>query len=375
MTPLGFQGFNTIVREHAFAAVWALVFGTVCLVCAVNLSASEWFPRLLVPSLKLLLLGGVLPLAFPAASSTRAWRFTWYTLLLAMAAASVCQLAGSSASIPFAAALLVLLAARSFRRVSARPLRLGLAWGLFALAFAPWFQASSVDGSQIDGRQLFEDYGCILCHRRGDNSLVGLPNRLERRLSFEGRAVASPRAWIYLHLYAPGALSQGRTCPPYRSLFAKRRSGPGVPFPWALPIATPEGEELVPTARARRLADYLLSLRVPDTAGSASREATLARGEQLFYAKCAVCHGRDAQGDNLNYPPLDDPHWLNLPEHEFLDIVMNGKKGKIEVRGREWDGVMLPPGIADPRDATSIRLYLQNRFPAPAASLAPLNRP
>lgn len=370
--------FPDWLRAHAFTAGWSLVWAGSSLVCLLNLHRSEWAARLLPLGAQLFILGGLLPLSFSAdglRSQARARWILWYVLLCAGAVASLLGWRGmASGNIYAAASLAVVLIAISLGAMPKKRFRLGIAWLLFILSFAVWPTPPSFDGSQTAGRQLFGDYGCILCHREGRHSLIGLPNRLDRRLSAEGKAVASPRAWIYLRLYAPNAFStQGDSvCPPYRSLFARTPSLPGLPSPWALPVVTPEGTELLPTAQARLLADYLLSLRTPEPGGaSASREATLALGEALFYAKCSVCHGRDGRGDALNYPPLDDPQWLNLPEEEFLDIAMSGKKGKINVHGREWDGVMLPPGIAEKGDASAVRLYLRHRFLQPRLSPAP----
>ncbi len=360
------------LKERPLAGAWGVLSLGTIVACSLFPGASEWSPRLLPLAAQTLLLGGLLPLLTarrqePARGGDRAAWFLWHLLLLVGTLAALGAARGSG-GLPIAvlATALALLVYLTARRAVKRPI---IAAAFYAAAYLPGVflvpLPPAPDASCAEGRRLFGAYGCALCHQSTSRRpLMGLPNRLERLLAPGNEAVASPRAWLYLHLYAPEVFpsrERGRTCPAYRSLFALQKARPGARAPWALPVEAPDGVELVPTADARRLADYLLSLRA-SSAGPADREAVLARGETLFRAKCAACHGRDALGDSLNYPPLDDPQWLHLPEQEFRSIIMEGKKGKITVHGREWDGVMLPPGVTNERDAEAIRQYLQNRF-------------
>jgi cbb3-type cytochrome oxidase cytochrome c subunit len=70
--------------------------------------------------------------------------------------------------------------------------------------------------------------------------------------------------WQLLHLYAPQSVIKGSAMPPFRYLFQVRKIG-REPSPDALNLpkafALSSGYEVVPTAEARELAAYLLSLR------------------------------------------------------------------------------------------------------------------
>ena len=70
--------------------------------------------------------------------------------------------------------------------------------------------------------------------------------------------------WHMNHLYDPQSTSRGSIMPPYRYLFEQRWIG-NVPSPDALNLtgdfAPPAGYEIVPTAEARALVAYLLSLK------------------------------------------------------------------------------------------------------------------
>jgi cytochrome c oxidase cbb3-type subunit 2 len=75
----------------------------------------------------------------------------------------------------------------------------------------------------------------------------------------------SPDAnWQLVHLYAPQSAVKGSAMPPFRYLFQVHKIGRG-PSPGALNLpkefAPPAGYEVVPTAQARELVAYLLSLR------------------------------------------------------------------------------------------------------------------
>jgi cbb3-type cytochrome oxidase cytochrome c subunit len=66
--------------------------------------------------------------------------------------------------------------------------------------------------------------------------------------------------WHLRHLYAPNAVVPKSPMPPYRFLFEKRRlKGQRSPEALAVPVET--GYEVIPTADARALVAYVLSLR------------------------------------------------------------------------------------------------------------------
>lgn len=88
--------------------------------------------------------------------------------------------------------------------------------------------------------------------------------------------------WELCHLYAPQSEVKGSMMPPFRYLFVTQKIG-DAPSPDALQLpaaaAPQDGYEVVPTARAKELAAYLLSLRAdvalhdaPFTAAAAPTE-------------------------------------------------------------------------------------------------------
>ena len=71
--------------------------------------------------------------------------------------------------------------------------------------------------------------------------------------------------WQLQHLYAPRSIVKNSTMPAFRSLFLVREKAgePGSPEALVLPqeFAPAADMEVVPTAEARELAAYLLSLK------------------------------------------------------------------------------------------------------------------
>lgn len=82
--------------------------------------------------------------------------------------------------------------------------------------------------------------------------------------------------WHLLHLYNPTAVVGESNMPPYRYLFTKRKVG-AQRSAEALEVNTTEGYEIVPTAEAKQLVAYVLSLdrtrALPEAAPSGSSPA------------------------------------------------------------------------------------------------------
>jgi len=97
-----------------------------------------------------------------------------------------------------------------------------------------------------------------------DLTNVGSPDwRDESKQEVEGKPKKRDRAWHYLHLYAPTTFVSSSIQPPYHHLFETRKiSGQGSADALKLTgaDAPKEGYEVVPTAEAKDLVNYLLSL-------------------------------------------------------------------------------------------------------------------
>lgn len=145
-------------------------------------------------------------------------------------------------------------------------------------------------GQAVAGQRVYAAEGCVSCHSqqvrqtsitgtdiaRGwgvrpsvardylrDSSAFLGSRRLGQDLSNVGVRLTDPK-WHYRHLYHPASVCEGSLMPPYRHLFEVRKIQ-GQRSDEALDLqgadAPKPGYEVVPTADAKNLVAYLLSLR------------------------------------------------------------------------------------------------------------------
>ena len=87
-------------------------------------------------------------------------------------------------------------------------------------------------------------------------------SNLGRRVETLDAAAGDPAGWLYAHLYNPRNNPQGwqSTCPPHPFLFVQREIK-GNPSADALKVKADANHEWLPTADAKALVSYLLSLK------------------------------------------------------------------------------------------------------------------
>lgn len=236
--------------------------------------------------------------------------------------------------------------------------------------------------------------------------LFQLGAKAERLVRFrtstgEEEVAARPEEWLMAHLYNPRDPRFGKVyslCPSLANWF--------VPVPtenhnkmWALPTASSEDCQLQANEDLKHLIAYLRTLKrgtlthcklkndgtlqvVPaaelnlrdyvdrryaenppkiDTSirDQALNEALMLKGKQLYASKCALCHGADGRGDDVNYPPLLDSEWVKGDPATMARIVRNGATGRMQVLGKWWDETMLAPGVGTPEEAASVMTYVR----------------
>jgi cytochrome c oxidase cbb3-type subunit 2 len=147
-----------------------------------------------------------------------------------------------------------------------------------------------LSGEAIRGKQVYQDLGCLYCHtqqvrRRGYGSDFergwGARQSVARDYILQERVMLGTmrtgpdlanvglryaELWQHQHLYNPQITSPGSTMPPFAFLYEVRPiSATRGPSPDALELPAAfhpgDGYEVVPTARARELVAYLMSLR------------------------------------------------------------------------------------------------------------------
>jgi mono/diheme cytochrome c family protein len=97
------------------------------------------------------------------------------------------------------------------------------------------------------------------------------------------------------------------------------------------------------------------SLRAADETGSA------ARGEPLYTANCAMCHGATGDGVKGTYPPLAKSDWLAANRALAIRAVVSGLSDEITVNGETFRGQM-PPMMLDDGQVADVLTFVMNAW-------------
>ncbi len=87
----------------------------------------------------------------------------------------------------------------------------------------------------------------------------------------------------------------------------------------------------------------------------------MARGQSLYLANCALCHGATGDGVANTYPPLARSDWLAQHRSGALRAIVNGLTDEITVNGKTFRGQM-PPQILDDAQAADVLTFVVNSW-------------
>ncbi|MCC6765914.1 MAG: nitrite reductase, copper-containing [Deltaproteobacteria bacterium] len=105
---------------------------------------------------------------------------------------------------------------------------------------------------------------------------------------------------------------------------------------------------------------------LPLAAKTPPSEAAAADGRDIFAKSCAMCHQAEGQGLEAVFPPLAKSDYMMArataaDRSELVDIILNGKTGKITVNGTDYNGVMTPvAGLSDADIAAVLTFVTSN---------------
>jgi cytochrome c oxidase cbb3-type subunit 2 len=198
---------------------------------------------------------------------------------------------------------------------------LTLAFSWFGLAMAPQIQVGKLapvsdeemmdvypidaGGIAAQGRAVYAANGCVYCHSQQVRDTKadldrgwGTRRTVARDYIYDSTVflgtmrngpdlanIGSPQrmkdaSWHYMHLYDPRITTPDSIMPPFRYLFEKHKiTGQQSVDALGLPgkDAPPDGYEIIPTAEARALVGYLLSLDRTHPLKEASPETEVAK--------------------------------------------------------------------------------------------------
>jgi mono/diheme cytochrome c family protein len=85
------------------------------------------------------------------------------------------------------------------------------------------------------------------------------------------------------------------------------------------------------------------------------------RGEQIYKAKCIVCHQPDGKGLPGAFPPLAGSDYLLADKVRAVAQVLNGSNTELIVNKMKYTAPM-PPQVDSKEDAVAIINYVLNNF-------------
>ncbi|PTN09780.1 cytochrome c [Mangrovibacterium marinum] len=88
---------------------------------------------------------------------------------------------------------------------------------------------------------------------------------------------------------------------------------------------------------------------------------TVHPGKKVYDQYCKVCHQQEGQGISGVFPPLT-PNRFVRDKAQFIDLVLNGMKGEIELDGESYNGVMLPHKQLSDQQIADVISYVRSSF-------------
>ena len=93
------------------------------------------------------------------------------------------------------------------------------------------------------------------------------------------------------------------------------------------------------------------------------------KGEQLYTANCAKCHGREGEGFLRLYPPIHDSKYLRQNVSKLPCIIRNGLKGEITIGEITFNQIMPAIQTLKPTQMSHIITFMQQKWNHPVTEL------
>ncbi|WP_149274120.1 c-type cytochrome [Pareuzebyella sediminis] len=99
-------------------------------------------------------------------------------------------------------------------------------------------------------------------------------------------------------------------------------------------------------------------------------EAKMGEGGKLFNTFCSVCHQRDGLG-NDRFPPLNDSEWVLGDKERLINVVLQGLRGEIIVKGKSYNNAMPKLNMLSDDEIAEVLTYIRQNFGNNAAKITP----
>ena len=83
----------------------------------------------------------------------------------------------------------------------------------------------------------------------------------------------------------------------------------------------------------------------------------------VYATYCIACHQADGKGDGNRFPPLAQSEWVNYNTPRLINVILNGLKGPVTVKGQSYNEVMPGHGsfLSDEQIA-EVLTYIKSNF-------------
>lgn len=104
---------------------------------------------------------------------------------------------------------------------------------------------------------------------------------------------------------------------------------------------------------------------------TAADPAVMSKGEKIYKSYCITCHQANGKGMPDIYPPLAKSDYLTKKNKtEVIQAMVFGLSGKIQVNGKNFNGMMPPiPGNYSTADIAAVLTYVYNSWGNPATTV------
>lgn len=105
----------------------------------------------------------------------------------------------------------------------------------------------------------------------------------------------------------------------------------------------------------------MLSFISCENEGSIEFKRYYSSGALMYQSHCQNCHGANGEGLSALIPPLTDSLYIRNNRSLLPCFVKAGLKGKINIKGKEFDDVM-PANDLTPQQIAQVLTYVTNSF-------------
>ncbi len=85
-------------------------------------------------------------------------------------------------------------------------------------------------------------------------------------------------------------------------------------------------------------------------------------GKKVYESTCLACHMRNGTGVPGMHPPLTESDFVNGDPDKLITIILKGLSGKVEVKGKIYNGIMPPQANLTDQQIADVLTFIRGSF-------------